>query len=456
MVTSTRGNGPESLAAWRYLVPGPGRRVGVVGDLDPTHRERLLETFEEVAVADADSEFDGLLVLAGQRVPPYAGAHRRRGGWVVCLHDHPLLRGRPGETYGVYPSLDSPVLMLPVAHLGAGLSLYNTSRPVLRRIIQRVANSPLSAGLRLMGGRVTVRGGDPTARLVPAEHHVAVATGTPSAYHKATVLLLSPTGAIDGYGKLSGRDITKGILQIEAQRLEELAGLDLQHLQVPRLLRKLEWGRELGHVQAGPEESLGPWQDGLSDALIGALAEIFERTETQCRLADSHFWKELIGWADAVSPYLEPEWKTLIADTIAQCLDEAPQASERMGLCHGDFIEWNIKGKGATVFIYDWEQSVHQAPPFHDLLNWAIFTHHHIRGDDSSIVALIEDGASEFAGGLSALEARLDLQYERRHLRLCALRTALYHLRSRLPGNELGLPQHQLPLGILQGVLTSL
>ena len=453
MADPRRQFGPRNLAAWRYAVPGPVGSLAVVGSLPHEHGRSLLETFEELEEYRPGVRADGWLVVPGARVPREAKGHLRSGGWIAQLRPH--RRPTPGRSQGfaVLPSLEAPRFLLPRKALAAGLRLYTPSRPLVRYALRLMTRTPLRLGLALLGGQLDVwTGGRHGSGIVAPEHHLAIATGTPSAYHKATLLELDPRGRETAYTKLSSRPLASAVLEVEASRLERLRALGPRHFAFPRLVRRMAWGRETGIVLSPPSRELPPWREGLTRPVVQALTELFQRTRTERRLVDTAFWRELCEWHDRVEPHLPADWRERIASARARALNEAPREPEAVGWAHGDFIDWNLKGTGADLFFFDWEQSTDEAPPFYDLLHWVVFTHHHVRADSRPVTDVLGAGG-EFAPAREQLEAAIGVRLGERHLRLYALRTALYHLRTYLPGYEDVRAQHDSALRALALVL---
>ncbi len=443
--------GSAALSAWRYLVPGPGSRVATTGPIHPEHNRALLETFEEVVDAHSAVDADGLLVVPGHESAASIQTHLARGGWAVGFGNTQFPPQCGQQVYVVLPSLANPRFILPRSKLGAALSLYNPSRPMVRLALG-VMRGRLASSLAWFGGRVVIAGGAPEHLLVSPPETMAVTLGTESAYQKATVLHLGSDGHPQGYAKLSSRPLASDVLAVETARLEYLSGLSLTGFQVPHGQKTVRWGRERGVFQSAPEKNLGPWKDGLSTPLITALCELFQRTRVERRLEESAFWREMTGWYDTVKDRIPEPWRKRVDLAITRAQSHCGSAAQPVGLAHGDFIDWNLKGAGDDIFLFDWEQSVDEAPPFFDLLHWIVFTHHHVRRKSTPILSLIE-GQGPFARACQRVGHQLGLPCSRVHVALYALRTALYHLRAWSEGYESVRDRHTQALHTLGMVL---
>ena len=378
-------------AAWRYLVPGPGRRVGVGRALVGAARQQLAASLGEVVPLGAPA--DGVVLAPGER-PPEGHA-----GWVVALGVGPW-----GATQRVVPGWRSPRLLVPT-HAGSGpLRLYTPSRPVARAAHALATGLGGSGVLGLLGGGLRVRGG-PGPRLVPPGHALAVATGTAGAFRKEVLLELDPAGATVAYGQLSADPVVRGVIAGERARLQALRPLGLVSCAVPETVRDARWGAEDGFFQRPPGGDRPPWRGGRGPPVVSVLAALFGRTRVRKPLSDTAFYRELAGWADAALPLLEPGLASRIREELAQLRADFGAGPLWCGLCHGDFIAWNLKGGARSLLLFDWEQSVDEAPPFLDLLPWALFAHHHIR-QRRTPVARLRAGAGPPGGAAWAALAR--------------------------------------------------
>jgi|GEM_PF-6232368 len=443
--------GGATLSAWRYLVPGPGSRVATTGPIHPEHNRALLETFEQVIEADPTVDADGLIVVPGHESDAIIHPHLAKGGWAVGFGNVQFPAQVEQRVYVVLPSLANARFILPRSKLGAALSLYNPSRPLVRLALGAMRGR-LASSLAWFGGRVVIAGGASEHLLIPPPDTMAVTLGTESAYQKATVLHLGSDGQPQGYAKLSSRPLASDVLAVEAARLEYLSGLALTGFQVPHVQGKVRWGRERGVFQSAPAKKLGPWRDGLSSPLLSALCELFERTRVERTLETSAFWREMTQWHDSLCAQIPASWNERIYRALGRAKEHFGSTPFACGLMHGDFIDWNVKGGGNDIFLFDWEQSVDEAPPFFDLLHWIIFTHHHVRRKSTPVLPLIE-GQGPFGRARQHMEQQLGLPCSRAYVALYAVRTALYHLRAWREGYESLRERHTQALHTLGMVL---
>ena len=158
--------GGATLSAWRYLVPGPGSRVATTGPIHPEHNRALLETFEQVIEADPTVDADGLIVVPGHESDAIIHPHLAKGGWAVGFGNVQFPAQVEQRVYVVLPSLANARFILPRSKLGAALSLYNPSRPLVRLALGAMRGR-LASSLAWFGGRVVIAGGASEHLLIP-------------------------------------------------------------------------------------------------------------------------------------------------------------------------------------------------------------------------------------------------------------------------------------------------
>ncbi len=432
------------LALWRYLVPKAGGRVGVVGTLDPAQRDALASVFDTVAEASGDEAWDGVLILPGHRTPGWVEAHAQRGGWVVEIGGARDGHRAGAIGYGVYPSLDEPRFILPLDALQGGLALYTPTRSPIQLGLKLVRGTALHHALRLIGGRIWVSA---PSGMVADGHHLAISTGTVSAFHKGALLEMDAQGQAVAYGKLSASALVQSLIQTESDSLRALETLGPTGFDIPKRLGDIAWGNERGFWQSGPDEEGPPWQHGLSPALANGLGQLFQQSRHEQTMETTAFWQDLVRWHEAAIPHLDTRWTERMATLRARCEDDITE-SMVVGRAHGDFIAWNVKGDADRVFLFDWEQSMADAPPFFDLLHWLVFTHCHIDGVSGPVWPLLERGG-EYTRARAQLEVVLGMECTGLHLRLFALRSLCYHLQAWVPAYEANREQHAATLDVL-------
>lgn len=244
----------------------------------------------------------------------------------------------------------------------AGLDMF---QPVTRTA--RIAKWAMNLCARyapaaLPGGRLRLEGA-PNFLRVFDEVNLCCAyfTGTAGPHRKTAAQIMTGSGDIIGYAKISRDPTIKPYLENEARVLTEVAGLGLASAETPRLL---EWskGDENGDVAWLVTDSLRT--PGRSVALrLGAahyafLAELAAKTvrpsEGGATLA------ALSCKIETLRPKLESEWIARIEEGVKRLAEVA--VSLPVAMAHGDFTPWNSFLTGDRLYVFDWEYA-HPAYP---------------------------------------------------------------------------------------------
>jgi hypothetical protein len=196
-------------------------------------------------------------------------------------------------------------------------------------------------------------------------------TGTPSYYHKVTAQVISNSGEVIAYGKIASTDQAASMLAQEAQNLTFVDSCGIESFVMPRLL----WiGKLYGYsilLQSAPQRS-DPGPVHLTEKHISALAELHRKTEKPLLLENGEFFKELKRRIDWLETRVNDSLNSIFKAALARVLSHIGHTDITHGVCHRDFTPWNTKVVDDTLYVFDWEWSLLEAPPFIDLFHFLV------------------------------------------------------------------------------------
>lgn len=191
-------------------------------------------------------------------------------------------------------------------------------------------------------------------RLLPAFYYPPQLTRS-----RSGVLLLSESGAPVAYAKLNWDEDGALQLQREANAVEVIQKSAPKTFRTPTILDSSVWkGRSYSLFSVLPKNAQpaptvwSPIHRGVLDELSAGAGQI---TLSSCS------W-----WLRANE--LSPPWKK-ICKFIA---DNEPSGGYLMGRTHGDFTPWNMKCTRNSVWLFDWENSLQEAPYAEDFLHFVL------------------------------------------------------------------------------------
>lgn len=266
--------------------------------------------------------------------------------------------------------------LTPLNHGGAcaraGLDMF---QPVTR--IARVAKSAINLCARyapaaLPGGRLRLEGTPNFLRVFrEADLCCAYFTGTAGPHRKTAAQIMTQSGEIVGYAKVSRDPVVKLYMANEARVLTGITGLGLASAETPRLL---EWCEDDGGVAWLVTDSLRA--SGHSVALgLGAphyafLAELAAKTGRPGE--GSATLTTLSRTVETLRPDLESEWVARIEEGITRLAEAA--ASMPVAMAHGDFTPWNSFLTGDRLYVFDWEYAHPTYPLGYDEIHFTLAT----------------------------------------------------------------------------------
>jgi hypothetical protein len=276
-----------------------------------------------------------------------------------------------GPQYRAYPALKSARWLLPAAppYQRAGIAAYRPMRwsgQILKVLIASGllrgepapgATAPLQRLQRLVGARI----GAPDCV-------VSLMIGSPGAYQKYTLRIMDRAGRPIGYAKLADRAETAGKLAAEEAALARLASIPSLQGLVPRTLfvGALNDCRMIA-TTAGPEQA-GPRM--FSRSHLDFLRRLHEASRVEKPLLAADLWTAVCATLDWLATRAPGQWRERLA--AARQLIEARFHARAMpvSIVHRDFAPWNTCSLSGKLFVFDWEDSVAQGPPLHDVFHF--------------------------------------------------------------------------------------
>ncbi len=422
---TTGQNSCDFFFAWRWLLPfRPGGSLFFSG-LSDTDIDwwRNVESPGSYSVNTAAPD-GGLIALGDDAMPAPAdlAALNWVCAWGGASQIGKLRSALPSafvsvREYGLLPA-GNPRVVIPLSSptlAVAGLSLHRPGRPLARlglllaRCLATLGNySLLRRRVLLIAARDKDKIAPAAATSILAKYFggmrpdFALYLGTPDDNRKTVVLPLtdSPPKFIL---KVAQTSRAKASLQNEANALSRLALADIA-CSVPKLLGLEDEARHLTLVQEyRSRRSVSQWR--MKDAVQVFLV----------KLASIDSSKRCIG--DCL-PLVEADRGSLPAGVAAamKSLQVKLRALADNGLfirthlSHGDFAPWNCSWSGQGLFVFDWEESVAQAPAFGDAFYYALAPWFHVRRNSNAETALSD--ALHFAGFLASRLAPDDVALE--------------------------------------------
>lgn len=202
---------------------------------------------------------------------------------------------------------------------------------------------------------------------------LALSTGTPGVYNKATGLVMAESGQILGYAKMAGESLAQDSLRNEVRTLRRLERLDAVRAQVPSVLGTLRHGSaEVVVTSPGPRHPAGT---AFSPAHISFLRAIQQATGRTVRFGESLMWRSMLVEHAAVRDRVPPEWRSRLASAIAELEAGLCRCTLRMALAHRDLTPWNTRRlNDGRLYAFDWEFAREEYSPWYD------YFHFHLMG----------------------------------------------------------------------------
>jgi hypothetical protein len=260
------------------------------------------------------------------------------------------------DSWLVLPSPRRPRLLVPCAPGGADLVRHRLADGVRARIARRAAVAALGrsgAALPLLRLRIDDRRVAELKEWLAPGLGVAslgVLLGPPRANRKPVLVVLDASGRPHCYAKVGGTALTRALVQGEAEHLHRVAGLGLQRVRAPRVLRAGSWnGLDVLVTSALTAPASGRHPTTLP---VEATRDLLRRlVRVDVPLAHAPFLHP--GLFTAPTPPGLPTLERL----RTRLLDAVGDRRLPLAASHGDWTPWNMAvADDGTLDTWDWER----------------------------------------------------------------------------------------------------
>jgi thiamine kinase-like enzyme len=113
----------------------------------------------------------------------------------------------------------------------------------------------------------------------------------------------------------------------------------------------------------------------LTELHMSALSEMHRKTATPILLEHGEFYAGLKRRVDWLETKVNHTVYSIFKASLARVLSHIGHTDIPHGVCHRDFTPWNTKVVNDTLYVFDWEWSLLEAPPFIDLFHFLTTVH---------------------------------------------------------------------------------
>jgi hypothetical protein len=203
-----------------------------------------------------------------------------------------------------------------------------------------------------------------------ADFVLALASGTPGHYRKATIQAMSCDGDVLAYAKVSDTLQAIELLRQEARLLNRLERLNSLYGKTPRLLGFQERDGTTILVQSSPEPGVREGPTKLEESHVRFLLDVFSLTVDHQSFAESQALARVRRRIEHLERHMSSVWRDRLSKALGISLTTLKPLSLPLGLCHGDFAPWNTCVNRGRLFVFDWEYGHEYGPPFWDLFHF--------------------------------------------------------------------------------------
>ena len=198
----------------------------------------------------------------------------------------------------------------------------------------------------------------------------AVSLGTPGPHRKPVVQVMTPEGEVLGYAKVGWNEATRALVKHEAEVLERLSREDLP-FRVPRVLYANDDGAKSLVVQQAPPEEAQPAPRAFDERYLRVLQGFAARGVRHKSLEESPFWKRV---EERIQNIPSAYWRPVLERAAKRVQEHWRDREVPFHFAHGDFTPWNALCAGETLYLYDWEYALEEAPAGYDLFHFLFQT----------------------------------------------------------------------------------
>ena len=271
-----------------------------------------------------------------------------------------------GEAYRAWPRLGAPRYLIPDTAANAPFALAAPQTLAGRALTWLIRHRRLGRRLWLDGAAVAELEAAIARTLGVPSVKLAFSAGTPGAYRKATIQVVSPSGAVLAFAKAAAQGRAADRIAAEERVLGRLAGYGALAGHIPQLLGSFAWrGASVLLLSPGPGAA-GPQ---TADARhVELLAALHRATASMAPFRTSPFRGRLALGVMELLPELQRPWRLRLL-AVCERLDRRLGAQPTpCVLAHRDFTPWNTQSGPGGLFVLDWEMAEAGALPLGDAL----------------------------------------------------------------------------------------
>lgn len=186
---------------------------------------------------------------------------------------------------------------------------------------------------------------------------------------KNTCQLIDAEGQIIGFVKI-GHTSTKALsLENDLRMCKMLQENRFLNAELPRNLIGGKIDNFYVLVQTSPVNPTRPVGLKMSEQLILFLAELNAAHRSYFEFAETEFARKFVLSMKEIVKMRIGFSNDILTDLL-NSVKQIKHLRFPFGLCHGDFVPGNIRKTADRLFVFNWEYSQKEYPPFFDLFNF--------------------------------------------------------------------------------------
>lgn len=335
---------------------------------------------------------------------------------IACLGVVPSVAGADEMAFGLFRARSNDrYWIVPLTPRGATRAGFGMLQPVTRFADLAKRAALLAIGLRIDAFWARQRLYMSDLPALPVEFPEAVGTvsyftGTDGPHRKTAIQVMTRSGAIMGYAKLTRNPEIARYLSVEAKALERVGQMKLKSAAIPRLLGEGVVGGATLIVTDSRRGKTTRVLNGLVPMHVSFLRELVARTKCSddTETLANMFAQSAVG--------ADNEWSQRFLRTSA--LVDRWEDDIETSFAHGDFTPWNCFSDAGGLYVFDWEYSRDAAPVGFDLVNFLLSRPARMSAPEENAKVLEHLTEIHFAG---------NMQRARRHYLLALMTHASFY-----------------------------
>jgi hypothetical protein len=335
---------------------------------------------------------------------------------IACLGVMPSVVGPDEMAFGIFQARSNDrYWIVPLTPRGATRAAFGMLQPMTHFADLAKRAAMLAIGLRIdaLWARQRFYMSDQPA--LPVEFPEAVGTvsyftGTDGPHRKTAIQVMTRTGAIMGYAKLTRKPEITRYLSAEAKALEQVGQMKLKSAAIPRLLGEGVVGGATVIVTDSRRGKTTRILTRLVSEHVTFLRELVARTKCS---DDTETLAKVFAQSAAGA---NNEWsqRFLCTNALLGRWEDTIETS----FAHGDFTPWNCFIDAGGLYVFDWEYSRNAAPVGFDLVHFLLSRPARMSAPEENAKVLEHLSEIHFAG---------NMQRARRHYLLALMTHASFY-----------------------------